>query len=128
MAQDINVCTFSGNLTRDPKRFGDGESVRAVFTLAVNNRPKSDGSENPAYLDMVAFNGLASKVVLPFCKKGTSVMVTAVATSYVKDEGNGNRTFVNFAVRDLKLAGGRDGGGQGGGQGSSPAGSSDVPF
>jgi single-stranded DNA-binding protein len=117
MAQDINSCTFTGNLTRDPREFEyGGDKKLARFTIAVNGI-----NDKTAYVDLTAFNGLAEKVVLPHLSRGSFVVVRARVETRVEDDRGENRTRVGFVVEDLRLgpSGDSNGGSRSSGSSSS---------
>lgn len=98
--QDVNSCTFTGRLARDPWT-KEGETFIAKFTLAVGGR-----NDQTAWLDMTAFGGLAEKVVAVHCQKGKQVTVRCRAESRQKDTPEGKRYETGFIVEDLVLGGG----------------------
>lgn len=100
MASDLNSCTFTGRLVRDPWT-KEGENFLAKFTLAVNGR-----KDDAAFLDFTAFGGLAEKVVAVHCTKGKQVSVIARAESRQIETPEGNRYQTAFIVQDLVLGGG----------------------
>lgn len=129
MAQGINTVALSGNLTRDPMKWGEGDKVRAGFSIAVNGR-----GDDVAYVDMVAFGALAEKVVLPYCAKGTGVAVVGRISTYQADDRGEKRTRTNVIVDQLTLlpkggdGGSSNGGGQAQQQAPAAAQSDPVPF
>ncbi len=111
-ATDINSCTFTGNVVKDPyvQAYGDDKKL-ARIRLAVNNY-----GDKVAWIDLTVFGALAEKVVIPMVKKGTGIAVTARVETRDMDglkdaEGNeAKRTAVGFVVSDLKLVGAKPNG------------------
>jgi single-stranded DNA-binding protein len=123
VAQDINSLVISGNLVRDPAEhsYGDGKKL-ARFTVAVNGI-----NDKTAFVDCTAFNGLAEKVVLPYCSKGTFVVVRARVETRVEEDRGENRTRVGFVVEDLRLGPNGNSGGNGASKSSGSSGQDDDP-
>lgn len=99
MAQDLNVCTFIGNLTRDPEIRQTQSGIKcANFSIAVNRRRTQDGVQNADFLNIVAWRSLAD-----FCAqwlhKGSKVAVMAhcQTRNYEKD---GHKVYITEFVAD----------------------------
>ena len=79
MANDINQCMFTGNLGRDPEKFGgtDGKKARATFSIAVNESySTADGEkrETVTWVNFIAFDSIA-EFCYQYLKKGQFVVV-----------------------------------------------------
>jgi single-strand DNA-binding protein len=64
VASDINTCTFSGRLVKDPEARNGGKT--AAFSIAIQRSVRQeDGSWTDAvdFVDVSAFNGLASLIL-----------------------------------------------------------------
>lgn len=92
-----------GNLTADPKLYGKkDETPRAVFTIAVNERPRDGEEEGPShFLNCTAWGTLAENIVESL-GKGTRVVALGRVNTYKKDvEIDGdevNLTMTSFTV------------------------------
>lgn len=77
MSRDINNCTFSGNLVRDPElRVTQSGNSVTNFTIAFNRSTKQGDEwvDKPVFIDCTAWKGLA-EFVNDACEKGTRVLV-----------------------------------------------------
>lgn len=84
MANDLNQCTFTGRLGRDAevKFLTSGDAV-ANFTMAVGKKWKDKNSEvkeATTWVRVTFFGVVAEKVVGPYGKKGTQVLVVGEMT------------------------------------------------
>ena len=68
--RNINTTTLSGRATKDPDITEKDTFTVANFSLAVNYDGRTD------FFEVVAFNGLATKVVSPHVTKGKQVTVS----------------------------------------------------
>lgn len=116
---DINTCTFTGRLTRDPelKTFNTqkGDFTVASFAIAVNEY--FGGKENTTFVELRAYDKLAG-VVGDYLKKGAEIAVGCRFKVDVKGEGADRKSYSYFRVIDLKLP---SKGGNGSAGNSSPA-------
>lgn len=81
----MNITLLIGRLTRDPESQGEGESIRARFSIAID-RPK----EGADFINCTAF-GKTAENILKYCKKGTLVSVEGSLNSYSYDNEEGQR-------------------------------------
>ena len=92
-----------GNLTADPKLYGKkDETPRAVFTIAVNERPRDGEEEGKShFLNCTAWGTLAENLVESL-GKGTRVVATGRFNTYPKeveiDGDEVNLTMTSFTV------------------------------
>lgn len=120
---NTNTCIFTGNVAADPEitENGDEAKARARFRIAVNNR------QGTAWLNLVAFGPLVTKVIKPYVQKGKALSIVARAETYTapdsripeSHEGSRNTTSVSFVVEKLELLGsprGSNGNGEGEGE------------
>lgn len=93
MAQDLNVCTFIGNLTRDPELRTTQSGIKcATFSIAVNRRRAQDGTQTADFPSIIAWRQLA-ELCAQYLHKGSKIAVTArcQTRSYDKD---GRKVYV----------------------------------
>jgi len=109
---DINTCTFSGNLTRDPeiKYVDGGGKAVAKFAIAVNGYKDGD----VMYLDCDVWERKA-EVANQYLYKGAPTVVTGRLTmrEYVTKDGD-KKKAVTLIVSDFKLPPKKDGASSGG--------------
>ena len=99
MAQDMNICSFIGNLTRDPElRHTQSGISCTTFTIAVNRRRAQDGTQTADFPSIVAWRQLAD-LCAQYLHKGSKIAVTAhcQTRSYDKD---GRKVYVTEFVAD----------------------------
>lgn len=109
MANDINVVTLSGNLTRDAElKHTNGGMAICEFSLAVNGS-KKQGDEwvNEAHFFDCTMFGRQAEAVAKYLTKGKSVVISGRLKQdrWQNKEGQ-NRSKVGIAVNDLKLTSG----------------------
>ena len=102
---DINSCTFTGCLGREPelKRTTDGRFV-CRFRLAVT-RPKIKGAAEADvdWLDIVAWNGMA-EACAEYLTKGSKVAVSAVVrVRSWQDKNKCKRISTEFVADEIKF-------------------------
>lgn len=106
MAQDINVCVFTGRLTRDPElRTASSGREIAVFSLAVNDRKRDrdtgEWQDKPNFLDFKWFgDNLGNRVEA--MRKGMKLTVVSRAdwSKYETRDGK-SATKVEFIVQTV---------------------------
>lgn len=100
----INVCVFSGNVTKDPEVKQVGEHTVAKFGLAVNRHVK--GEKKVSFLDLEVWNKTA-EFAQQYVKKGSAITVEAeVRQDTWEDKESGkNRSKLYFTVNNLQLHG-----------------------
>lgn len=99
MAQDLNQCTFIGNLTRDPELRQTQSGVKcANFSIAVNRRKTQDGTQNTDFINIVAWRQLA-ELCVQYLHKGSKVCIAShcQTRNYDKD---GHKVYVTEFVAD----------------------------
>lgn len=91
--------TITGNLTRDPVSFGEGEVRVARFRVAVNQRLKANGEWGPhtSYFEVVSFGRLAEQC-LESLTKGQKVCVVGSCLIRPPREHEG-KTYVDIEVQ-----------------------------
>ena len=84
----MNKVILMGRLTKDPDIRGEGTSLVARYTLAVDRRFKKEGEENTDFISCVAF-GKGAEFAEKYLKKGTKIVVCGrIQTgSYTNKEG-----------------------------------------
>lgn len=115
---DINTCTFTGRLGRDPElRFTANQTPVAGFSLAVDDSyTTKDGNkvERTVWIDCSVWMGLAEKVVAKYCHKGDMVAVSGKLEQdeWQDKESGQKRTKLKLRVDSLRLCGGGNDGGE----------------
>lgn len=90
----MNKTFHVGNLTRDPelKQTQNGTTL-CTFTIAVNRRPKQDGTREADYIPVVAWRGQADSCYR-YLKKGSKVAVAGeIRTSTYEHNGEKRPTW-----------------------------------
>ena len=84
----MNKWLGMGRLTRDPEMRGDGTSLVARYTLAVDRRYKKEGQADTDFINCVCF-GKSAEFAEKYLKKGTKVVVTGrIQTGSYTDKDN----------------------------------------
>jgi len=99
VAESMNCCVFSGNLTRDAVSKDVNGTEVARYAVAVNGR--KDGEVT--YLQCSHWN---PKGVLPFLTKGKQVCVSGSIRLATWDKDGEQKSAIEMNVRNLTLMGG----------------------
>lgn len=108
MAESINRCIFSGNLTRSPElkdTAGGGKVAR--MRLAVNTRVKrgDEWTDKGNFLDIVAF-GRQAENCAQYLEKGSPIMADCRADWNEWEDQSGNkRQSVSFIADNVQFLG-----------------------
>lgn len=105
MASDENTCLFTGRISRI-NDLGEGKPM--YVGLAVNNYKGAERGEEPAWLDLVVFNGQKAVFNQGYASVGRQVIVRAQAETrqveVTRPDGQASKmTQVNFVVQKLTL-------------------------
>jgi single-strand DNA-binding protein len=127
VANDLNLCIFTGRLGQDPEvRFTSSGTPVANLNLAVGKqwRDKQSGNKQEAtsWARCVAFAKTA-ELAQQYLGKGAMIRVTAeMRENKWQDQNGNNRSSTEFIINDMQfLSGGQSQGGQPqGGQGGYP--------
>lgn len=107
MAEDVNSCNFSGNLTREPElRMTTNGTAILSFSVAVNSRRKVNGEwqDVASYPRMVMF-GRRAEALSAYLHKGMKVFVTcSLQESAYEKDGRSTRS-TEFIVDKLVMTG-----------------------
>jgi len=109
----INICTISGNLTRDAelRSTPSGMSVLA-FSVAVNERRKNgqtgEWEDRPNYIDCSMFGTRAEKLSA-YLTKGCKVAITGRLRWSQWEKDGAKRSKVDVIVDELELMSRGDG-------------------
>lgn len=98
MAEDLNTCVFSGNLTADARTKEDGDRTIARFSIAVNGR--KEGDTTFVQCTLWRANGVSK-----FLKKGKKVAVAGRVGLAQWDKDGQARSAVTMSVDNLHLIG-----------------------
>lgn len=85
---DVNKVSLVGNLTADPRSFGEGKVI--MFTIACNGGKDKNGEERVNYVPVKAFGKTAEYA--PELAKGVRVFVDGYVTTE-KYEKDGKATY-----------------------------------
>lgn len=109
MADDINSCHFSGNLTRDPElRMTTKGTAVLTFSVAVNGRRKSgevweDATEFPRFV----MYGNRAEALSAYLRKGTKVFITSHHRESTYERDGRQVRSVEYIVDKLVMVGGK---------------------
>lgn len=98
----MNICMFTGNLTRDVEIKTVGTTKVASFGLAVSRKfKKGDGTDKVEtnFFDMEVWDK-AAETIAKFFKKGSPITVQCSAKQETWDDkaGGGKRSKIKFRV------------------------------
>ena len=84
----MNKVILMGRLTKDPDMRGEGTSLCARYTLAVDRRYKKDGEDSADFISIVVFSK-GAEFAEKYLKKGMKIVVTGrIQTgSYTNKDG-----------------------------------------
>lgn len=84
----MNKVILMGRLTKDPDMRGEGTSLVAKYTLAVDRRYQKDGEQQTDFISCVAF-GKGAEFAEKYLKKGTKIVVCGriQTSSYTNKDG-----------------------------------------
>ncbi len=130
MANDINVVTLVGRLTRDSElKYTNGGTAVCKFSLAVNRKKRSDNNytDEVSYFDIVLW-GKQGEALQQYLGKGKQVAVSGELRQNRWEQDGQNRSKVEIIANNLQLLGGNTGGGNtGGGNSNFGGGRSETP-
>lgn len=101
MANDLNQCTFTGRLGKDPETryLGNGDPVTS-FSIAVGW--KSKDKEGTEWVNVVAFGKLA-EICGEYLRKGSKVLIGGSMRTRSWDDKDGNKRYTTEIVADKML-------------------------
>lgn len=99
----MNKTFHIGNLTRDPelKQTQSGVSL-CTFTIAIDRRPKQDGTKETDYIPVVAWRGLADSCYR-YLKKGSKVAVFGGIRTGSYEHNGEKRSTWNIEAEEVKF-------------------------
>ncbi|MCK4819584.1 single-stranded DNA-binding protein, partial [bacterium] len=104
---DINTCTFTGNLTRDAElKYTNSGTAICNFSLAVNE--KYGETDYASFFEFTIW-GKFAEAVNQYLNKGLPVSVTAKAKQDRWEQDGNTRSKVKFTVLSLRMFGGKSG-------------------
>lgn len=101
MANDLNQCTFTGRLGKDPETryLGNGDPVTS-FSIAVGWKSKE--KEGTEWVNVVAFGKLA-EICGEYLRKGSKVLIGGSMRTRSWDDKDGNKRYTTEIVADKML-------------------------
>lgn len=101
---DLNVCSFTGRLTRDPESRAVGEKTVVKFSIAVGRTYRKDGQpvEETAFIDCEAWSPLAD-IIQAHCGKGRQVAVSGRIKMDSWEKDGQKRTALKLVVAELTM-------------------------
>ena len=100
----MNKVILMGRLTRDPEMRGDGTSLVARYTLAVDRRFKKEGQAETDFINCVCF-GKSAEFAEKYLKKGTKIVVTGrIQTGSYTDKDNKKVYTTDVIVEEQEFA------------------------
>lgn len=127
MANDINVVTLVGRLTRDSElKYTNSGTAVCKFSLAVNRKKRSGDqwTDEVSYFDVVLW-GKQGEALQQYLSKGKQVAVSGELRQNRWEQDGQSRSKVEIIANNLQLLGGNTGGGNsnyGGGRSEAPSG------
>lgn len=112
MANDLNQCTFTGRLGRDPEqRFSPDGNETSSFSIACGW--KTSTKEGTEWINVVAFGKLA-QICNQYLAKGKQVLIVGrYNTQKWQDRETGQDRYSTRIIADrMQMLGGKDDGGQ----------------
>lgn len=119
MANDINLVTLVGRLTRDSElKYTNSGLAICKFSLAVNRRKRSgeEWTEEVSYFDVVLW-GKQGEAIQQYLGKGKQIAVSGELRQNRWEQDGQNRSKVEIVASNVQLLGG-SGGNSGGGSGN----------
>lgn len=101
---DVNICCFTGRLTKDPEVKQTEKSAICNFTIAVNYFDSRDKTEKASFLDIKCFAHNANYVG-KYAKKGSPVTVSGEVRQERWEHEGQNRSKIVFYADKVKLEG-----------------------
>ena len=117
MANDINIVTLVGRLTRDSElKYTNGGTAVCKFSLAVNRKKRSGDqwTDEVSYFDVVLW-GKQGEALQQYLGKGKQVAVSGELRQNRWEQDGQSRSKVEIVANNLQLLGGNTGGGNSGG-------------
>lgn len=101
MANDLNQCTLTGRMGKDPETryLGNGDPVTS-FSIAVGW--KSKDKEGAEWVNVVAFGKLA-EICGEYLRKGSKVLIGGSMRTRSWDDKDGNKRYTTEIVADKML-------------------------
>jgi len=115
MANDINIVTLVGRLTRDSElKYTNGGTAVCKFSLAVNRKKRSGDqwTDEVSYFDVVLW-GKQGEALQQYLGKGKQVAVSGELRQNRWEQDGQSRSKVEVIANNLQLLGGNTGGGSG---------------
>ena len=133
MANDINVVTLVGRLTRDSElKYTNSGTAVCKFSLAVNRKKRSGDqwTDEVSYFDVVLW-GKQGEALQQYLSKGKQVAVSGELRQNRWEQDGQSRSKVEIIANNLQLLGGNTGSGNTGsgnpGGGNYGGGRSEAP-
>ncbi len=97
----MNIITITGRLTAKPTIRTSGDSVRALFTIAVDRPVKKDedGNQPTDFPSFVAF-GRTAGVLRDYAMKGQSLEIQGHIATSTYDDKDGVRQYSTELIAD----------------------------
>lgn len=115
MANDINLVTLVGRLTRDSElKYTNSGTAVCKFSLAVNRRKRSgeQWTDEVSYFDVVLW-GKQGEALQQYLAKGKQIAVSGELRQNRWEQDGQSRSKVEIVANNLQLLGGNTGGGGG---------------
>jgi single-strand DNA-binding protein len=112
MANDLNVVTLIGRLTRDPElTYANSGTAICKFSLAVNRRKKvadNKWEDEASFFDCSMF-GKSAESITQYLEKGKQVSILGELRQNRWEQDGQSRSKVEIVVNSLQLLGGSSG-------------------
>jgi single-strand DNA-binding protein len=120
MANDINLVTLVGRLTRDSElKYTNSGTAVCKFSLAVNRKKRSGDqwTDEVSYFDIVLW-GKQGEAIQQYLGKGKQIAVSGELRQNRWEQEGQNRSKVEIIANNVQLLGGTGGSNSGGNSGS----------
>ena len=115
MARGLNRCEFIGNLGADPElKFTPAGIAVCNFSICCNDEwvdKEGEKHESAEWIRLVAWRGLAEKVICKFCRKGSRIWCEGKMETREWEDADGiKRWSTEIVIDDVRLLGDPSGG------------------
>ena len=124
MANDINMVTVVGRLTKDPElKYTNSGTAVAKYSIAVNRKKRNGDNweDEVSYFDVVVW-GKQGEAIQQYLNKGKQIAISGELRQNRWEQDGQKRSKVEIIANNVQLLGGDKSGQQSGNQESSSSG------
>lgn len=106
----FNLCVLAGNIVKDPElTYLPSGVAKTFFTLAVDNpRAQTRAQKGETLFMPVVFFGKLADIVMKYCKKGSSVLVSGRLNQFTFTKSDKDKTkHISLLANDVQFLGGK---------------------